>query len=477
MSRSRHFVHGWLLAALLSALPYQAGCKTGCYPGTRPEGGACVSIHSKGSGPDEAAAAGAGAEAAGTGALTGTTTNGTQGAAAGGPSNTATIPQNGASQGGSAGQAGAGAQQPGNGNGTDPNDPNAAQNQGANGNSTATPDAGAAPNMSGDPAAGCTPVPEACDGQDNDCDMVVDESIEPMPCGLNRGICTLGTVSCRNGQWEDPATQCQGATAPGTEVCDAEGLDEDCNGIPNDGCDCSDGETMECGEGPFTCRKGTVTCQGGQWSACQGEEKGSAETCDGQDNDCDGTRDNGGDRLCTRSAPFCDGARGCVACQQDIDCPRQTNDCAASRCSSGSCSGDNLPDGTSCNSNGGRVCAAGVCVRCIRDSDCESGSTCTRSTCVAPPPPTAGYKACTTAAECQSPFVCQVANKLCTKQCSKESDCVPTGSPKGAACYQGLCFIDCGGDTECPSGAVCQRMFSQYPKENGEQTTGICRGR
>ena len=84
--------------------------------------------------------------------------------------------------------------------------------------------------------------------------------------------CKPGTIQCRNRKWDEPDTQCQGAVGPETEECDAALLDEDCNGIPNDGCACTEGETMECAQGPFTCRKGAVTCRAGKWSSCEGEE-------------------------------------------------------------------------------------------------------------------------------------------------------------------------------------------------------------
>ena len=39
------------------------------------------------------------------------------------------------------------------------------------------------------------------------------------------------------------------------------------------------------------CARGAQICNGGSWSACQGEVKPSTESCNGRDDDCDGTVD------------------------------------------------------------------------------------------------------------------------------------------------------------------------------------------
>jgi MYXO-CTERM domain-containing protein len=70
------------------------------------------------------------------------------------------------------------------------------------------------------------------------------------------------------------------------EQCD--GVDNDCNGIVDDGL------TRSC-EG--SCGVGSETCSGGAWGACN-TPAATDEVCDGADNDCDGNVDEPGPGLC-----------------------------------------------------------------------------------------------------------------------------------------------------------------------------------
>ncbi len=141
-------------------------------------------------------------------------------------------------------------------------------------------------------------VPEACDGEDNDCDGNTDEN-------LTRGCqtpCGQGVETCRRGQWGG----CDART-PSPEVCD--GIDNNCDGTADENCDCRPNETRDCGDNMGRCRPGTQTCEpNGQWGPCEGAIGPEAETCDGEDNDCDGVVDNF-DRACNTACG--DGAERC----------------------------------------------------------------------------------------------------------------------------------------------------------------------
>ena len=131
-------------------------------------------------------------------------------------------------------------------------------------------DSGALPTDTGAPDAAfpvdtgaCSPVPETCNGVDDDCDTRTDEGNPGGggACGTSVGECVAGTEVCSGG-----SLFCSGGTGPAPETCDMR--DEDCDGSTDEGTAASCGPTGDtctmglcrCGTGP-TCSGGT--CSGG----------------------------------------------------------------------------------------------------------------------------------------------------------------------------------------------------------------------
>ncbi len=142
--------------------------------------------------------------------------------------------------------------------------------------------------------------------------------------------------ACRRGAWDCSGTTptCKGTVGPmATENC-TQRNDANCNGTPDDGCDCIPGTAGPCGNVnslPFPCTQGTRTCSAsGTWGACTGNREPGPRDCGSTiDNDCSGSADVQDSACACGSIPQ-GGSQPCsVAGQQGI-CANGTQSCQPS---------------------------------------------------------------------------------------------------------------------------------------------------
>ena len=259
------------------------------------------------------------------------------------------------------------------------------------------------------------PQPESCDGKDNNCNGTIDEG-DPNGggrCGNGTGTCVQGVLHCTGSCVNMPdscvggtvdSVTCEGGVGPATEVCD--GLDNNCdgfidNGVPTGGT-CGTSNVGACKQGIIACIGGGTVCSGhcsattsqpcgSGLPACPGSEtcvtpvNPTLETCNGADDDCDGSTDEdfkGGHcsttttQACGAGLPACPGSQTCVG--------NSTFDLSPQNCGAcGTVCGSGLPNSGNATwaCSGSGTCVIASCKSGYHDNDGNPANGCEFGVC------------------------------------------------------------------------------------------------
>ncbi len=272
------------------------------------------------------------------------------------------------------------------------------------------------------------PVPELCDGLDNDCDNRVDQFTERCfgggaldPALINVGICRAGSRVCVDAQFGN----CVGEILPTDEACN--GQDDDCDGTVDEDFD-RQSDPLNCGVCGRRCAAGQACCSG----ACRRID--DERNCGGCGVVCDGSSDR------------------CVVAQD--------GESAACQCGDGpACEDRPIGEGRSL------VCSNGACV-CEDDGDCADDELCCGGECQ----PTGDDTQCAACGDggCDAERASACENRECvcgeTGQCPEATVCTDTGN--------GFRCTGCRDNRQCPGNAMCCNQVCVAT--NAEQRCEVC---
>jgi len=343
------------------------------------------------------------------------------------------------------------------------------------------------------PAAidGCSAAGSSTVAIDDDCDGDIDEDCDCLPGDMRScyggapstagvGPCRAGTVSCvTSTSGANRFGPCMNERRPRAETCGNETVDDDCDGVrddvPDRGLPCATGRNGVCATG----QRGCVGTQLG----CVAPTAAPTEACNGLDDNCNGTSDEGFDFASNATCGRCDNACGaglsccggdCVDLRSDnAYCGNCGTSCGANRTCCGSSCVSTQTDDNNCGVCGGACgagqdCCGGRCVDQAGDRNncgmcgraCAAGQSCCGGVCSAPNAPACTGCAVTCAA---GENCCAPTAPVCSNPMTDEQRCGGCGRPAcapGQLCCGGACITrnetsctDC--NAPCAPGALC----------------------
>jgi hypothetical protein len=322
------------------------------------------------------------------------------------------------------------------------------------------------------PCTGPMPVAEVCDGQDNDCDGLVDEGLS-LGCSCGDGVCSVAGGEDARLCPTDCAACGDATCSPGESPKDCP--EDCCRGASSAGSGCGDGFCMGfgCGESPESCPADCGTACGN--GACDRGE--SPQICPDDctnavcgNHQCEPT--DGGPEACPSDCgPRC-GDCLCDPGEGFLDCPIDCGSCGDGVCSpcvllaeNAGCAAD-CPDarGETCNGadddEDGLTDEEGAfgCVRYFADGDRDGAGAALGSRCLCsaePPFDASGADDC----DDRNAAIAPEADELCD---GRDNDCdgevdedFKEGGVYATMSNCGACGVDCDAQIQSASETRC----------------------